>query len=239
MLAIHPLGDAVSAKPTSLPWSFLPARILFPVLTLFLALFFPVWADAADEEIRNPYWAVPVDLPPTQNLYRVTQDIYRSAQPDKEAMEQLEKLGIRTVLNLRDNHDDNDEAKDTHLHLERVGMTTWSIKEEEVLRALVILRAAEKPLLVHCMHGADRTGLVMAVYRMVEQSWSKEAALDEMQNGGYGFHTIWMNIPRFIKKMDVQAFRNKLDAMILPSPVTTLPTTAGTDSTVPETGAAR
>ena len=45
----------------------------------------------------------------------------------------------------------------------------------------------EGPVLVHCKHGADRTGCIVALYRIVFQSWSKEAAIDEMHNGGYGF----------------------------------------------------
>ena len=56
------------------------------------------------------------------------------------------------------------------------------------------------PLLVHCQHGADRTGTMCAMYRIVKQGWSADEAIKELEEGGYGFHSMWINIPRFIRK---------------------------------------
>ncbi|HET8706279.1 MAG TPA: hypothetical protein VFM46_08265, partial [Pseudomonadales bacterium] len=58
-------------------------------------------------------------------------------------------------------------------------------------------------LTLPCQHGADRTGVMSAMYRMVEQGWSKQEALDEMINGGYGFHPLWSNIIDYIKQVDI------------------------------------
>ncbi|HEX7917405.1 hypothetical protein [Rudaea sp.] len=52
-------------------------------------------------------------------------------------------------------------------------------------------------MLIHCWHGADRTGVVCAAYRMVVQGWSKADARAEMFDGGFGYHAVWRNIPAY------------------------------------------
>jgi hypothetical protein len=46
--------------------------------------------------------------------------------------------------------------------------------------------------------------MVTAVYRMAVQDWSKDEAIAEMTDGGYGFHSVWIEIPKFLKKLDVK-----------------------------------
>jgi len=55
---------------------------------------------------------------------------------------------------------------------------------------------------LHCQHGADRTGLITALYRIVYQGWSKDQALEEMLQGGFGYHAVWGNIPDYIRNID-------------------------------------
>ena len=68
------------------------------------------------------------------------------------------------------------------------------------------------PVLVHCHHGADRTGLIIALYRLLSQGWSREAAIDELIHGGYGFHPIWANIPRYLQSADLSDLRSRIAA---------------------------
>jgi hypothetical protein len=107
----------------------------------------------------------------------------------REDVPALEALGIRTVLSFRSFNSD-ERAFCDHPGIERqlVRIDTWSINDDEVLRALVAIREAGKkgPVVVHCWHGADRTGVVVALYRMVVQGWTKDAARHEMFRGGYG-----------------------------------------------------
>jgi protein tyrosine/serine phosphatase len=146
------------------------------------------------------------------NLFRVTPDLYRSAQPEETGMVNADKMGIKTVLSLRVSNVDPELAQGTGLLLRQVPIYTWNISEDEIVSALRIIRDAPGPMLVHCRHGADRTGLVMAMYRMVFQGWSKEEAREEMLNGGYGFHSIWTNIPKLIDQTDIAALRAKVSA---------------------------
>lgn len=89
-----------------------------------------------------------------------------------------------------------------------LSVKSWHIEDEDVIRVLKIIRQKENgPFLIHCQHGADRTGVMSAMYRITEQGWSKDAAISEMVNGGYGFHPIWSNIIRYIKDVDVDKIK--------------------------------
>jgi protein tyrosine/serine phosphatase len=171
-------------------------------------------AAKAVAAVRNPDWAVPMQAPGLANLNKISDQLYRCAQPaTEEGFKSIEKLGIRTVLNLRAAHDDKDEAKGTALRLEQVEINTWNISEDEVVQALFILSKAENgPFMIHCQHGADRTGLICAMHRIVNQGWTKEKAIDELKNGGYGFHAVWKNIPKFIEKADVEKIKKAIQA---------------------------
>ena len=148
-------------------------------------------------------------LPGVPNFHQVSGSLYRSGQPTAKGMRELEKLGIKTIINLRAFHSDRDEIKEIKLRYMHIRMKAWHPEIEDVERFLSIVRDREyNPLiLVHCMHGADRTGTMVAVYRIVEQGWSKERAVNEMVSGKYGFHKIFANLPHFIKHFDIKRFK--------------------------------
>jgi protein tyrosine/serine phosphatase len=79
-----------------------------------------------------------------------------------------------------------------------------------------LLAEGSGPVLIHCWHGADRTGVVAAVYRMALQGWDKDAARHEMFRGGFGYHTLWRNIPGYLARVDADAMRAALGE---PAPV--------------------
>jgi hypothetical protein len=61
-----------------------------------------------------------------------------------------------------------------------------------------------RAVLVHCEHGGDRTGLIMALNRILYEGWWKEAAIAVMMNGGFGFQAVRGNIPALIRRVDVE-----------------------------------
>ncbi len=162
---------------------------------------------ASAQTARHEDWATPVAE--TQNLYRVNQDFYRSAQLGSKDVALLQSLGIKTVVSLRSFHSDTSIFKDSSIKLQRIGINTWSINDTNVISALRAIKAAEKdgPVLLHCMHGADRTGLVTAMYRILYQAWTKEKALEELMKGGYGYHSMWKNIPEYLKNVNIEKIR--------------------------------
>lgn len=151
------------------------------------------------------------------NLYRVTPQFYRSAQFSKSQVTELEDLSIRTSIDLRELHSDAIDLKGSHIQQVRVRMNTWKITNQEVIAALVAIHRAEAtgPVLVHCQHGADRTGLITAMYRIVYQGWTKDAALDELLHGGYGYHPVWRNIPAYIRNVNVNKIKSAVDLEIV------------------------
>jgi protein tyrosine/serine phosphatase len=69
---------------------------------------------------------------------------------------------------------------------------------------------------VHCQHGADRTGMMTAIYRIAMEGWSKDDAITEMTEGGYGFHAIWKDLVEYVRELDVE--RLKREAGVSPAP---------------------
>lgn len=177
---------------------------------LLLLLLLPLVA-LGDVRVRPVAWAQPVIGIELDNFYQLTQEVYRSKQPDDESMEALAGMGMRSILNLREYHSDDDEARGTKLKLYHVPVNAGDVDDAFVLKALRVIADAEKPILIHCWHGSDRTGVVAAMYRMVFQGWSREAAIDEFVNGGYGYHKrFYPNIEDYLETVDIAAIRREL-----------------------------
>ena len=178
-------------------------RRLFSIIGLLLSTTFFIGATSRPAE-----WAQPISQEGVPNLFKVTDHLYRSAQPSAAGMKNLESIGIRTVINLRAFHSDHAEVAGTALLNEELSVKTWHLEDEDVARVLRMLKdTARGPYLVHCQHGADRTGTMIAMYRIIFQGWSKEKAIDELVNGGYGFHPIWKNILEYVQNVDVEKIR--------------------------------
>lgn len=144
------------------------------------------------------------------NLFRVSPTLWRGAQPTAEGMRNLRTLGVKTVLSLRAFHSDRDELDGTGLRSERIWFKTWHAEDEDVVRFLrLVTDPANQPVFVHCQHGADRTGTMVAVYRIVVQGWSKERAIEELRQGGFGFHEMWSNLVAYLEALDVDALRRQ------------------------------
>jgi protein tyrosine phosphatase (PTP) superfamily phosphohydrolase (DUF442 family) len=177
------------------------------------------WVAGADPLIadRPETWAQPVKLAGVPNLYRVSDALYRGDQPSPLGMQNLKTLGLKTILNLRSFHSDRDEIGETGLAYEHIYMKAWHPEEEDVVRFLKIVTDPKRaPVLVHCQHGADRTGTMIAVYRIAVQGWSEAEAIREMTQGGFGFHRTWGNLPRWIRKLDLDRIKRQADINRLP-----------------------
>jgi protein tyrosine/serine phosphatase len=170
-------------------------------------------AMAADTPPRPLTWAEPVTLEGVPNLHRISAQLYRSEQPTALGMRNLEKLGIRTVINLRAFNSDDDEVKGTRLRTARTRILTWRVDDAHVIEVMRVLRHAENgPFLIHCQHGADRTGLMSAMYRILEENWTVDDAVRELTDGGYGYHSMWRNILRYVRSADVERLRAAISA---------------------------
>ncbi len=158
--------------------------------------------------------AKPDKIPGVENFARISPVLYRGEQPTAEGFAELKKLGVKTVVSLRTFHSDRDMLKGTGLQYFRIEANAWHPEEEDLVQFLKILAdPANQPVFVHCQHGADRTGYVVASYRIVEQGWNFDEANEELNN--FNFHKIWVRVPQALKDLnpaDIKAKVEKLEA---------------------------
>jgi protein tyrosine phosphatase (PTP) superfamily phosphohydrolase (DUF442 family) len=193
-----------------------PLSITNAILVFFIVphcLFLAAWpgpALADDDAAKGP-WAERIVNPHLKNFHKVSDDLYRSAQPSPAGMRELESLGIRTIVNLRGWHSDTEALKGTSLRYEHIKMNAALPREKEVIRFIQIVSKRENgPFLVHCQHGSDRTGTMCAVYRTAFQGWNKNEAIEEMTKGGFGFHRIWnTTLVPWLRKADLDLLKQK------------------------------
>ncbi|WP_159566996.1 dual specificity protein phosphatase family protein [Budvicia diplopodorum] len=182
-----------------------------PRMAIFFILFTCGYAMATSETgvIQA---AKQVSNSSVDNFYQVSDELYRSGQPGAPQMKELEQRGVKSILNLRNFHTDNNEAKGTQLKLYHVPMEAGRLTEPQLISALRVMKYAPKPMVVHCWHGSDRTGLMVAMYRMVYQGWPKDAALAELKQPEFGYHQwAYYNIVQYIDRVDIDSIRAQIN----------------------------
>lgn len=182
-----------------------------PALGLALLALFATFQAHADDvtPIRSPEWAQPVD--DRFNLHQMTPTLYRSALPDSSALPVLQQLKIGTVINFLP-ESDAPWLQTSDIKQVQLTYRTNHVDDSDVLAAIRAIQEAEAngPVLMHCKHGSDRTGLMAAMYRVVVQGWSKEEALNEMTQGGFGSSNGFRDGVRYMMKADVAKLRTAL-----------------------------
>ena len=103
---------------------------------LFVLLFLVACGGPEPRDPRPTTWAPPVEAEHLDNLYLVSPDLCRSAQPDEEGFAEFVAMGGKTVLNLREHHTDDDEAEGTGLTLHHLRFDTRKVTAEQVVQAL-------------------------------------------------------------------------------------------------------
>jgi protein tyrosine/serine phosphatase len=165
---------------------------------------------AGEPETVNPNFAKPrEDLPGLKNFAKVSDILYRGEQPTKEGFAELKKMGVKTVVNLRSFNSDRDEMKGLGLQYVHIYCKAWHPEDEDVVKFLQVMRDPKNhPVFIHCMHGADRTGMMNAVYRIYHQGWKNEEAAKELHN--FGFHTLWTDIVKYLNKFDREKIEKEI-----------------------------
>jgi len=143
-----------------------------------------------------------------ENFHKVDTKLYRSAQPDYAKFKKLYLYGIRYDLNLRQFHSDKEKLQNIPMHHHHIAINTSKMSYEQLVEAVAYIAKARGKVLVHCLHGSDRTGTVVAGYRIAINGWSKKKAVNEFTNGGFGYHAFWFpNLPKLLNSLDLKEFK--------------------------------
>ena len=146
---------------------------------LLLALSVPAFAGSSVQGIHN--------------FYKVDEHVYRGGQPTDEGFQYLAKIGVKTVIDLRgagegrrDEESVVSAAGMKYVNVPMTGLTPPTVAE--ITKILAILEdETTGPVFVHCQRGADRTGAVIASYRIEHDGWDNARALKEAMGNGMSF----------------------------------------------------
>ena len=139
------------------------------------------------------------------NFGRVSPLLWRGAQPDEPGIVNLHRLGVRTIINLRMPGDTwREEEATARAH----GLAYYSVplrglsapEDHQVAQVLALIASSPPPVFVHCEHGADRTGTIIAIYRMLHDGWTAAQAFAEAKQ--YGFSMWQLGMRHYILTRD-------------------------------------
>lgn len=148
-------------------------------------------------------------LPGLPNFGRVTPKLYRGGQPKPAGYAELKKLGVEIVVNFRT---ERSKIEAERRAVEALGLRYVSIPwssagspaHQQVAEFLDLLRAnPDRQVFVHCRRGAERTGVMIAVFRMAAQNWTAEQAAQEMEE--FKFRGLWFShLKRYVRNFSKQ-----------------------------------
>ena len=171
-----------------------------PSLALFLVLPLPLFAQTAAPAPAPP--AIPsahgqkLHITGIPKAGKITDVLYRGAQPNEVGLSELKMLGITTIIDLR--AEDREKVEWERKRAELLGMrfvhipvNGWSPPtDEQIVQFLSLLHDNPgQKIFVHCRFGEDRTGVFVATYRIVSEKWPAEEAIKEMYF--FGFNGFW------------------------------------------------
>jgi protein tyrosine/serine phosphatase len=136
------------------------------------------------------------------NFGRVSERLYRGAQPDSSGLQSLKRLGVKMIVNLRM---PGDGWKEEAAEAEANGIVytnfpmhgTGRPDSEQVKQILALFEKCSGPVFIHCRHGCDRTGTIVACYRIQHDGWSNDLAMREAKR--YGISRFEFLMRRFVR----------------------------------------
>ena len=131
------------------------------------------------------------------NAGKITDQLYRGAQPRRGGIQELKKFGITTIVDLRgenaaEREREKKEAEALGIHFISIPVSEFAPPSREQVTEFLSLFSSDDPtkkVFVHCHFGEDRTGVFVATYRMAMQKWPADEAIKEMYF--FGFNGFW------------------------------------------------
>ena len=125
---------------------------------------------------------------------QVAEGFYRGGQPSRQGYEHLKQLGVKTVINLREENRETEEVKSLGFQYVHIPMRGWDwVSESKIQTFIQVMRDRNSyPVFVHCERGADRTGFMVGLYRIAFQDWSADRAYQEAR--AHGMYPWYLNL---------------------------------------------
>ena len=180
-------------------------------ITIFIVLLLAAATGMASNDIRLPAGANTSEriynLPGLSNVGRVAPGVLRGAAPGKDGYATLKAMGVKTVIDMRTTASEKKDVETAGMRAIAIPieMTRDGLKEKVDRVVALMADPANQPVYVHCRHGQDRTGIVVAAFRMKQQGWSLAEAETEMQ--AFGFNDVWVNFKKFIRQYGTELAR--------------------------------
>ncbi|HEX8889264.1 MAG TPA: tyrosine-protein phosphatase [Pyrinomonadaceae bacterium] len=137
------------------------------------------------------------------NFHQVNQNLYRGAQPREGGIQKLKELGVKTVINLR-GADEGTEAEERDVRAAKLNYFNVPMdglgrpSDEKVEKILALINNTKNwPVFIHCNHGKDRTGTIIACYRISHDGWTLDEAMKEAKR--YGMSWVQFKMKDYIK----------------------------------------
>jgi tyrosine-protein phosphatase SIW14 len=195
---------------------------LLAALTAIPALAQGSPAAAASAPAPSSVPAQKLNLRGLPNAGKISDALFRGAQPEREGYSQLKQLGITTVVDLHNTGEDQNEERQavTALGMRYVTLPAnpfYGPSDSQVAEFLKILQDnPDQKVFVHCTLGADRTGMMVAAYRIALEKWTVDQAYNEMRE--FHFHTFLYPISRYLKRFPQNYAQNPAFAGVRPAP---------------------
>lgn len=120
-----------------------------------------------------------------KNFHEFSRNVFRGAQPTKEGFNKLKKLGIKTIIDLVPNHTDEKLIEGLGFSYYQIPVKPWRLEDAGVIQFLTVVTDTKNyPIFIHGDNGEEKTGLMVAVYRVYAQDWTTYDATKECCKAG-------------------------------------------------------
>jgi tyrosine-protein phosphatase SIW14 len=156
----------------------------------------PARPQSKNEDTPSPFHSIATRLKGNgiPRFARISEDLYRGGQPSAEGLQELHRMGVQVVVDLRGSPSQTERSAATGLGMQYFSIPShcpFPSDKPWVTFLKVIHESHGKKVFVHCRLGDDRTGLAVAIYRIEDEGWSADQALREMQAFGFsGLHHV-------------------------------------------------